>query len=229
VASAWQFTLIPAAAAMIGAVIAVNARPKATLVSAIQHFAAGVVFAAAAGEILPDVMHRGSPWATAIGGAIGVVTMLLVKQLEEWAKGPAGLLTAIAVDILIDGLVLGIGFAASPKVGILLTIALTIEILFLGLTVATELGESVRSKARIVGITAGLIILLPVGALLGAPVALLPGPILTGFFAFGLVALLYLVTEELLIEAHETPDRPWVTAMFFFGFLALLLVEEAIG
>ncbi|MGY4305471.1 ZIP family zinc transporter [Bradyrhizobium sp. USDA 4369] len=228
-ASAWQFTLIPAAAAMIGAVIAVNARPKATLVSAIQHFAAGVVFAAAAGEILPDVMHRGSPWATAIGGAIGVVTMLLVKQLEEWAKGPAGLLTAIAVDILIDGLVLGIGFAASPKVGILLTIALTIEILFLGLTVATELGESVRSKARIVGITAGLIILLPVGALLGAPVALLPGPILTGFFAFGLVALLYLVTEELLIEAHETPDRPWVTAMFFFGFLALLLVEEAIG
>ena len=214
---------------MIGAVIAVNARPKATLVSAIQHFAAGVVFAAAAGEILPDVMHRGSPWATAIGGAIGVVTMLLVKQLEEWAKGPAGLLTAIAVDILIDGLVLGIGFAASPKVGILLTIALTIEILFLGLTVATELGESVPSKARIVGITAGLIILLPVGALLGAPVALLPGPILTGFFAFGLVALLYLVTEELLIEAHETPDRPWVTAMFFFGFLALLLVEEAIG
>ena len=138
-------------------------------------------------------------------------------------------MTAIAVDILIDGLVLGIGFAASPKVGILLTIALTIEILFLGLTVATELGESVPSKARIVGITAGLIILLPVGALLGAPVALLPGPILTGFFAFGLVALLYLVTEELLIEAHETPDRPWVTAMFFFGFLALLLVEEAIG
>src|SRR3546814_6500442 len=58
-----------------------------------------------------------------------------------------------------------------------------------GLTVATELGESVHSKARIVGITAGLIILLPVGALLGAPVALLPGPILTGFFAFGLVAL----------------------------------------
>jgi ZIP family zinc transporter len=39
-------------------------------------------------------------------------------------------------------------------------------------------------------------------------VALLPNPLLTGFFAFGLIALLYLVTEELLIEAHETPDRP---------------------
>lgn len=228
-ASAWVYTLIPAAAAIIGAVVAVNARPGPTLVSAIQHFAAGVVFAAAAGEILPDVMHRGSPGATVIGGAIGVVIMLSVRKLEEWAKGPAGLLTAIGIDILIDGLVLGIGFAAGPKVGLLLTVALTIEVLFLGLTVATELGESVRSRARIVGITAALVLLLPIGALLGAPVALLPGPVLTGFFAFGLIALLYLVTEELLIEAHETPDRPWVTAMFFAGFLALLLLEELIG
>ena len=228
-ASAWVYTLAPAAAAVCGAVVAVNTRPGPILVSAIQHFAAGVVFAAAAGEILPDVMHRGSPWATMIGGAIGVVTMLLVKQVEEWAKGPAGLLTAIGIDILIDGLVLGIGFAAGPKVGLLLTIALTIEVLFLGLTVATELGESVRSRARIVGITAALVLLLPIGALLGAPVALLPGPVLTAFFAFGLIALLYLVTEELLIEAHETPDRPWVTAMSFAGFLALLLLEESIG
>ncbi|MGB7421450.1 ZIP family metal transporter [Comamonas flocculans] len=229
VISAWVYTLIPAVAAIIGAAIAVSVRPGPTLVSAIQHFAAGVVFAAAAGEVLPDIMHRGSPWATLIGGTVGVATMLLVKQLEAWAKGPTGLLTAIGIDILIDGLVLGIGFAAGPKVGLLLTIALTIEVLFLGLTVATKLGESVRSRAKIVGITTALVFLLPIGALLGAPVAFLPSPVLTGFFAFGLIALLYLVTEELLIEAHETPDRPWVTAMFFAGFLALLLLEEAIG
>lgn len=229
VVSAWVYTLIPAAAAIIGAVVAVNTRPGPTLISAIQHLAAGVVFAAAAGEILPDVMHGGSLLATVIGGAIGVVTMLVVKQLEERAKGPVGLLTAIGIDILIDGLVLGIGFAAGPKVGLLLTIALTIEVLFLGLTVATELGESVLSRARIIAITAALVLLLPIGALLGVPVALLPGPVLTGFFAFGLIALLYLVTEELLVEAHETRDRPWVTATFFAGFLALLVLEETIG
>ncbi|WP_245573594.1 hypothetical protein [Curvibacter lanceolatus] len=72
-------------------------------------------------------------------------------------------------------------------------------------------------------------LLLPIGALLGAPVALLPSAIGTGFLAFGLIALFYLVTEELLIEAHETPDCPWVTAMFFAGFLALLPLEEGIG
>ena len=48
---AWLYTLIPAAAAVLGAAVAVNMRPGPVLVSAIQHFAAGVVFAAAAGEI----------------------------------------------------------------------------------------------------------------------------------------------------------------------------------
>jgi ZIP family zinc transporter len=164
-----------------------------------------------------------------IGGAIGVAVMLLVKQIETYAKGPLGLLTMVGVDILIDGLVLGIGFAAGVKAGFLLTIALTIEVLFLGLTVANELGENLRSRSKIIATTAALVLLLPIGALLATPVAALPSHVLTGLFSFGLVALLYLVTEELLIEAHETPDRPWVTAMFFTGFLVLLVLEEAMG
>lgn len=227
--AAWVYTLIPASAAVVGAVAAVKVRPGPTIVSGIHHLAAGVVFAAAAGEILPDVMHRGSPWATAIGGAIGVGAMLLIAQLKTRFKGPVGLLATIGIDILVDGLVLGLGFAAGPRVGLLLTIALTLEILFLGLTVASELGERVTSGLRIVATTAALVVLLPIGALLGAPVANLPEPVVTGFLVFGLIALLYLVTEELLVEAHETPDTPWVTAMFFTGFLALLLLEEAIG
>ncbi len=87
---AWSYTLIPAAAAVVGAAVAVNLRPGPVLVSAIQHFAAGVVFAAAAGEILPDVKHAGSPWAMLVGGALGVAAMLLVRILEKRVKGPAG-------------------------------------------------------------------------------------------------------------------------------------------
>ncbi len=29
---------------------------------------------------------------------------------------------------------------------------------------------------------------------------------------------------EMVVEAHETEDRPWVTALFFVGFLAVLLL-----
>ncbi|WP_210253199.1 hypothetical protein [Beijerinckia sp. L45] len=37
-------------------------------------------------------------------------------------------------------------------------------------------------------------------------------------FAFGLIALLYLATEELLVEAHEKPDSLLITSCFFVSF-----------
>lgn len=226
---AWVYTLAPVLMAVIAAAIAVNMRPGPVFVSAIQHFAAGVVFAAAAGEILPDVMHGGSTVATLVGGMIGVGVMLLVRQLETVIKGPAGLMTMIGIDVLVDGLVLGIAFAAGAKAGLLLTVALTLEVVFLGLALVTELTDAKWARIRIVAVTGALMLLLPVGAIIATSVAAMPDAIVTGFLAFGLIALLYLVTEELLVEAHETPDRPWVTAMFFTGFLLLLLLEEILA
>ncbi len=223
------FTLIPVTAVLLGSLVAVTRRPSEAVVSAMQHLAAGVVFAAAAVEILPQVMHEGSPIATFIGGAIGIIVMLSLKAIEGRAKGPIAMLGAVGVDILIDGLVLGLAFVAGGKAGILLTIALTLEVLFLGLTVTTELGETIRSKVRIVATTVGIALLLPIGATLATPVALLPPVVIAGFLSFGLMALLYLVTEELLVEAHEKPDTPLISAMFFIGFLGLLLIEEILG
>jgi len=223
------FTLIPVVAVLIGSLFAVSRRPSDALVSAMQHLAAGVVFAAAAAEILPQVMHEGSPIATFTGGALGIVVMLSLKALEGRASGPIAMLGAVAVDILIDGLVLGLAFVAGGKAGMLLTIALTLEVLFLGLTVTTELGETIKSKARIIGITMGIALLLPIGAAIATPVATFPPVVIAGFLSFGLMALLYLVTEELLVEAHEKPDTPLISAMFFIGFLGLLLIEEFLG
>ena len=215
--------------AVLAAAIAVNLRPGPVLVSAIQHFAAGVVFEAAAGEILPDVMHGGSTVATLVGGTIGVGVMLLVRQVETVVKGPVGLMTIIGIDVLVDGLVLGIAFVAGAKAGLLLTVALTLEVVFLALALVTELSEAAWGRLRIVAVTGALIMLLSLGAILATPVAAMPDVVVTGFLSFGLIALLYLVTEELLVEAHETPDRPWVTAMFFAGFLLLLSLEEVIA
>ncbi len=223
------FTLIPVVAVLIGSLFAVSRRPSDAFVSAMQHLAAGVVFAAAAAEILPQVMHEGSPIATFTGGALGILVMLSLKALEGRASGPIAMLGAVAVDILIDGLVLGLAFVAGGKAGVLLTIALTLEVLFLGLTVTTELGETIKSKARIIAITMGIALLLPIGAAIATPVATFPPVVIAGFLSFGLMALLYLVTEELLVEAHEKPDTPLISAMFSIGFLGLLLIEEFLG
>lgn len=223
------FTLIPVAAALLGSLVAVTRRPSEAFVSSMQHLAAGVVFGAAATEILPQVIHQGSQVATFVGGGLGATAMLSLKAIEDSVKGPVSMLGAVGADILIDGLVLGLAFLAGARAGFLLTVALTLEVLFLGLTVTDELRKTVKSKGKIVAITAGIALLLPIGAALASPVALLSPIVIAGFLSFGLMALLYLVTEELLVEAHERPDSPLISAMFFVGFLGLLLLDESMG
>ncbi|MFQ3896880.1 ZIP family metal transporter [Sphingobium sp. R-7] len=222
------YTLLPLGAVLIGTFWALFRRPGTTFVSATQHLAAGVVFAAAAVEILPQIKHEASPTATLIGGAVGVGVMLAIKALEDRSSGPFAMLAATGIDIFIDGLVLGLAFIAGERAGILLAVALTLEVLFLGLSITSELQEGKTRSRRIFATAMGLGILLPLGALTATPVALLPPVIITGFLSFGLMALLYLVTEELLVEAHEKPDTPLISSMFFVGFLALLVLEELI-
>jgi len=217
------------AAVVVGSTVAVLRPPGQRLTAAVQHLAAGVVFAAAAVEILPKIVHQASPVATIAGGALGVAVMLGIKAFEDRAQGPLAMLGAIGIDLLIDGLVLGLAFIAGAKAGLLLALALTLEVLFLGVTVTAELGETVKSRAKVVLVTTGLGLLLPAGVLLAAPIATFPPVTIAAFLSFGLMALLYLVTEELLVEAHEKPDSPLISAMFFVGFLALLVLEELVG
>lgn len=235
------YTPIPVAATIIGGTIAAIRPPSARVRSMVQHFAAGVVFAATAGEILPELLHAHSPVPTLIGFAIGVALMLVVKQLthheeekEEGAKEQSGgdhgstrsMLIAVGIDITIDGILVGVGFAAGATQGIMLTVALTLEVLFLGVSTASALTKNHASRARVIGTTCVLALLLAVGALVGATLlATLTGPWLVGVLSFGAAALLYLVTEELLVEAHEVPETPLTTAVFFVGFISLFLIE----
>lgn len=220
------YTIFPVLAALLGTAVALRYAPGPRVESAIQHLAAGVVFAAAGAEILPDVLHSGDPVPTFVGGLLGVIVMLGVRRLEGLVSGPVGMLSAIGVDVFIDGLVLGIGFSADLRTGLLLTVALTLELVLLGLTSTAALAGALKSVwLRLLAVT-GLVLLLPVGVLVAAPVSSLLGAIQTGLLSFGLMALLYLVTEELLLEAHQTEEPGWVTALFFAGFLALLLLDE---
>jgi ZIP family zinc transporter len=226
--TALTYTVIPILAAIVGGILTMLRRPSHVAVSAIQHFAAGIVFSAAAVEILPHLKHQGALWPTVIGGALGVAAMLGLKTLGEHTEGKVGLISLIGADLLIDGIVLGLAFQAGEKAGLLLTVALTIEVLFLALSVAAELGDAPERRIRNLMTTSALALMMPIGVLVSAPLGAAPPAIVTGAFAFGLVALLYLVTEELLVEAHEIEEPPWATALFFVGFLLLLILEDTL-
>ncbi len=228
------YLLIPAAATLFGGVAAVFWAPGAQLRSVLQHLAAGVVFAAVAGELLPQIMHEGTALPVILGFSAGIALMLGIKWLAERGKmssfgARGGLIAIIGIDIAIDGLLVGVSFSAGTKAGLLVTFALSLEVLFLALsTAATQLSDG-ASRLRVVATALSFSIVLVAAAAAGT-VSLnsLSPPMIEGVLSFGVAALLYLVTEELLVEAHEVPETPLITATFFIGFLVIILIEMAI-
>jgi zinc transporter, ZIP family len=225
--TAASLVAFPVFAGIIGGVVAVVRTPPAALVGGVQHFAAGVVMAAVAGEVLPDLRARGPLWLIVVGFSAGVAVLVLLRQSEseeESADGalPVGFLAVVAVDLFIDGLLVATGATVSRRTAIIIAIALTVEVLFLGLAVAVRLSGSGVPRIRAAVVTGGMSLVTAVGAVLGALVLADAGnTALTLVLAFAAAALLWLVVEELLVEAHETPERPWMAVMFFAGFLLL--------
>jgi ZIP family zinc transporter len=248
-----SFTLVPVVAAIIGGAIAVVRPPSGRTRSYVQHFAAGVVFAAVASELLPDV-HEKAPRMVVIGFSLGVALVLTVRWISKKFGGGSGergsgengsttgqsgesgssgdqsedatsLIATVAIDLLVDGLLIGAAFVVGADEGIIVTVALTLEVVFLGLAVVTAMPQT-ASIVRKMGTTAGLGALLLIGAVAGTVLlGGVSGAVLTVVLSFGAAALLYLVTEELLVEAHEVPETPASTATFFVGFLVLFVLD----
>lgn len=228
--------LIPAVFILLGGFIGLIFSIKSTLKSIIQHFVAGIVLAAVAVDLLPKILNTGSTFTIAIGFIIGAVLMLLLMWLTErleknvtaeQASSYLGAVIAVAIDIFIDGFLIGISFIAGRESGLLVSVALATCAFFLAISIAMILKDrNVVIKKRIAWIIL-LAILMPLGAFIGSSVVThLPESWLTEMLAFGVAALLYLAVEELVLEAHEEQtDTPWITAPFFLGFLAVLLLK----
>lgn len=245
--SALSFALIPAGVSLLGAVIAAFRTPSPRIRTYVEPFAAGVVAAVAAAELLPAALRARSAIAIAIGFGLGTLAMLLIAHFSEGAEAeeeealpalpgragdvlakgsPMGMVAPVALDVSIDGFLLGLAFAAGQKAGVLLAIGFALEMLSLGLATCATCRRHgwtvVRTLISVLGIGASFVVGAAIAAgLLGG----LSGPWLAGAISFGLAALLYLVTEELLVEAHEVKETHPATAMFFVGFLTLIVID----
>lgn len=229
----FTYALIPTVAMALAGAIGAFRTPGEKLRSAILHAAGGIVFAAVSLEFLPAIVHEHATWATVVGFALGAAVSLGLRSffkklgVESTETAPAGALIAITgVDVFVDGCMIGIGFATGAKAGLFITIALSMEALALGLSVAATLRKAAKSRAYVIAVVAGIGLLFALGSILGGwPLQNVSKHSLAGVIAFGSAAMLFLVTEELLAEAHEVPDSPLLTGAFFAGFLAYLVLE----
>ncbi len=229
------FSFCPVLTAIAGAILGTLRTPSPRLRSAIQHFAAGVVFSVVSVELLPDIVKIRRPVWVAIGFSLGIGSMLAIRWFTEnklakpnngdAKRFPTALVAATGIDILVDGFLVGVGFSAGAKEGVLLVAALASELFSLGIATSVTLAKSGVSRARAVGTCALVVLTMPLGALAGTTILRnSPAQCVEALLSFGLAALLFLVTEELLVEAHEVPETPLITASFFAGFLVFLVL-----
>ena len=232
--SALLFMSFPAFIALSGGILALFWFPTREMRSLIQHFAAGVVLAALAVELLPEIGREHAPGIVLAGAfAIGSLFMyglkVWTKKIEHSSEHestlggvPSGLLIATFLDVAMDGFIIGAGFASGGTTGPILALGLSVELLFLGLSLTSDSarGWRVVALSASLGVTVFLFSLLGSFVLTGASHALIGGVL-----AFSAAALLYLVTEELLMEAHQVPERPFSTLVLFAGFLTFWSIQ----
>jgi zinc transporter, ZIP family len=228
------FSLIPVIGIIIGGFIGSFTQLKPSITSATQHLAAGIVFAAVAIDLLPLILKDISVLNMSAGFLTGVASMMCLKWFSNRiaerdnakSRFPTALALTIGIDVFIDGLLIGVAFLAGQSVGISISIALAIEILFLSLSMSVTLNT--RGIARRINLymSMALAATIILGVFIGDTVlGYLPSIWTKEILAFGVAALLYLVTEELLVEAHEEKETPFITVFFFLGFLFVLIFK----
>ena len=143
-----------------------------------------------------------------------------------------GLLLPVIVDSIVDGFLIGLSVALSPKAGYILSGANCLEMSFLGMALTVRVMKCTGSSELVRNLS---IVAPPFIMLLASTLGALVGMIVLDhhvffviFVSFGVVALLFLVCNELLIEAKSIQGDEeiwWITCMIFVGIYLVLITD----
>ena len=151
---------------------------------------------------------------------------------EEGDMIPMGLILPVIVDSIVDGFLIGLSVALSPKAGYILAGANCLEMSFLGMALTVRVMKCTGSSELIRNLS---IVSPPFVMLLASTLGALVGMIVLEhhiffviFVSFGVVALLFLVCNELLVEAKNIQGEEeiwWITCMIFLGIYIVLISD----
>ena len=206
-------------------------------------FAAGVMTAASVWSLLIPAIDQAAaeglpPWLPAAGGMLlGVVFLAALDALlphlrraRQDARQTTLLLTAITLHNVPEGMAVGLAFAlAAGGEGLAgaaaLAMGIGIQNFPEGAAVALPLrqGGWSRSRAFAGGMLSGAVE--PVFGVLVVLVAAGVEPLMPWLLSFAAGAMLYVVVEELVPQAHSRAG----TCGFVLGFLVMMVLDVALG
>lgn len=178
-------------------------------------FSSGLVVAAAFFELMPHAFEEAiaggvSAETVALTMAAGFFLFYLVEKLvmlhacgerecESHTVGPV-VVAGMALDNVVDGVGIAVGFAVDPALGVIITLAVLAHEVPQGITSAELLARAGHSQGRILALLAVAGLAYVVGALISG---FLPEVWHQRALAFVAGSFLYVGGSDLLAEAHK--------------------------
>lgn len=217
-------------------------------------FAGGVMVAASIWSLLlpgiefAEENDQVSWLVMSFGFLVGVITLLISDAvIKKWyhkkqntflQKGTLMLTTAITMHNIPEGMSVGLAFALAvqkpdePALFIgacALALGIAIQNFPEGTAVALPLVKDGTSKRTAFCIGSMTAIVEPVFGILAASFASFAKTTMAGLLAFAAGAMIYVVVEELIPEAHTDNDDKAGTLGFIVGFLIMMILDVALG
>lgn len=149
------------------------------------------------------------------------------KAPAQAGSVPWSIVLGIFFDTSMDGFLIGIVYAMSIHAAFILTIAVCMELCYLGMTMAAIIQP--LSLVKRTGITLFLGTTTLLTAIIGVSLSFMledcPAAI-DGIASFAVASLLFTVSNEMIVEAHDNQEgHTLLTVWIFLGFLMILVVE----
>lgn len=185
------------------------------LLSIVLGISAGVMSSIIFLDLIPEALEIGTLFSSIFGILLGVVTIGILdlrfphKHFSLSEEGAVrylkmGLLLGIGIAMhnIPEGLAIGAGFIASESLGIRLSILMALHNFPEGLAMATALGLAGLKGRTILFYTALAGVPMGLGALIGAFFGTISEFALAVSLGFAGGAMLYIVFDELIPDAH---------------------------
>jgi len=203
-------------------------------------FAAGVMTAIATMGLIHEALTQGGTPVALLGVAAGAIVLFAFDRLlphehaalsfecvnpMPYRRGVL-LFSALTLHNLPEGLAVGTGYVAQPRLGLLLALAIALHNIPEGIAVAGPFRACGMPRRRYLAWTFGSGLAEPAAALVGALFVALFRAILPFSLAFAGGAMLYVVSDELIPESHSHGFEHEATFGFLLGFLLLLALSQ---
>ena len=212
------------------------------------HAAAGIVIAVVGLELMPEALEASPAWVPIVAFTLGALFFLAldkgVDRLQdamsasegdsdgsgEEASNPLAIYAGTSLDLFSDGVMIGTGALVDPALGLLLALGQMPADLPEGFATIATLRSAQVARAKRVLLTAGLALPVLVGATLGY-FALRDASELVTLSVLALTggALLSVVIEEIVPQAHRGAESKLATVFLVGGFAIFATISTYVG